>query len=118
IHGARLEDRVARRAGLADNLDVVLVLQQQPQARADDRVVVDDEHPDAHPSGTSIFSVVPAFLRDSTLRVPPSSATRSRMPSMPKPPSRVCAGSNPRPSSSTRAVTMPPFRASTMLTFC
>ena len=66
IDRARLEDRLARGAGLADDLDVLLALEQQPQPGADDRVVVDDQHANAHASGTSTFSVVPAFLRDST----------------------------------------------------
>ena len=79
------------RARLADDLDVVLAVEQQPQARsgrprgrrrsARGRVIATGH--------LDLDSVVPAFLRDSTLSVPPSSATRSRMPSMPKPPSRV-----------------------------
>ncbi len=42
----RLEDRLTAGAGLADRLDVVLAREQQADAGADDRVVVDDQHPD------------------------------------------------------------------------
>ena len=45
LQGARLEDRLSSRARLADRLDVGLLLEQEPDSRADDRVVVDDQHP-------------------------------------------------------------------------
>ena len=45
-----------------------------PQPGADDRVVVDDQHADAHETGTSATSVVPASRRDSTCSLPSSSA--------------------------------------------
>ena len=35
-------------AGLADDLDVVLGLEQLAEAAADDLVVVEEEHPDRH----------------------------------------------------------------------
>ena len=65
LQRARLEDGIAGVARLADRLDALLRLEQQPQAAADDGVVVDDEDPDAHPSGTSATIVVPAPGRDS-----------------------------------------------------
>ena len=45
---ARLEDGAAEIAGLGDDLDVVLGLEHVSEARADDRVVVDDEDADRH----------------------------------------------------------------------
>ena len=95
-------------AGLADRLDVLLGLEQQPQAGADDGVVVDDQHADAHRSGTSATSVVPAPGARLDLEPPVESATRSRMPTSPTPSSRTARGSKPRPSSSITAATRRP----------
>ena len=41
-----LEDRVAPASCLTDRLDVLLLAQEQAETRADDRVVVDDQHTD------------------------------------------------------------------------
>ena len=51
---ARAEDRVPRVAGLADDLDVVVRVQQQPQAGAHDGVVVDDEDADGLGHGRDV----------------------------------------------------------------
>ena len=45
-------DPVVAVARLADDLDVVLAIEQEPEAGADDRVVVDDENANRHGSGT------------------------------------------------------------------
>src|SRR5581483_1698601 len=100
-------DALVRGARLLDDLDVDLGLEQHPQAGADESVVVDDQHLRRHQSGdssgTSATSVVPAPNADSIEMRPPTSATRSRMPTSPRPPSRVFAGSKPLPSSSITA---------------
>ena len=86
---ARLEDGVLGVAGLADDLDVGLGLEHLAQAGADDGVVVDDQDADplvlAHRSGTSATIVAPAPGLDSIFSLPPSSASRSPMPSSPSP---------------------------------
>src|SRR6266702_829841 len=113
---ANLEDRFARVACLSDDLQVVLGVEKHAQARAYDRVVVDDDDAD-HESGTSATIVVPAPGEDSIWRRPSSRATRSRMPERPMPEFRF--GSfcrKPWPSSSTTAVTDSPRRTSRMLT--
>ena len=61
----RLEHGFARCAGLADGLEAVLCLEQEAQARPDDCMVVDDQHADAHETGTSATIVVPPPVRDS-----------------------------------------------------
>ena len=43
---AGLENGVSRASGLTHRLEVVLGVEQKPQAAANDRVVVDDEHAD------------------------------------------------------------------------
>ena len=110
LQRTRLKDRVARVARLTDRLEVVLGVDQQLQAGAKDGVVVDDQHADAHASGTSATSVAPAPSPDSICSRPSSRPTRSRIPSSPKPPSRTEAGSKPCPSSSITAATAPGFR--------
>lgn len=57
--GPRFEDRAACVRGLRDHLHVLLGLEQQPEARPDDGVVVDDEDACAQRIGTSTDSVVP-----------------------------------------------------------
>src|SRR5919204_464352 len=99
-----------------DDFLVVLAIEQQFDAGANDSMVVDDDGSN-HLSGTSATSVVPVSGDDSTVSFPSSSATRSRMPSRPRPSSRTVAGSKPRPSSSITAVAAPPRRMSRMLTF-
>jgi DNA-binding NarL/FixJ family response regulator len=54
-------------------------------------------------TGSRAMTVVPAPGADATLRFPPSSSTRSRMPSSPNP-SDVASGSKPSPPSSIRRV--------------
>ena len=49
-----------------------------------------------HGSGTSALSIVPAPSLESIAIRPPRSATRSRIPTSPRPPSRTTSGSNPR----------------------
>ena len=63
----------------------VLRVEHAAQTRTDDGMVVDDEHADGHDDGTSATSVVPAPAVDSTCSRPPTSATRSRMPTRPRP---------------------------------
>ena len=82
---ARLEHGLPKIACLGDDLDVVLGLQHVAEARADDRVVVDDEDADRHATGTSTESVVPEPGEDSTSSRPSTSAMRSRIPSRPRP---------------------------------
>src|SRR3954463_9598316 len=114
---ARLEDRLARAAGLADGLEVVLGLQHEPQTRADDGVVVHDQDARAQ-TGTSAATVVPLVAVDSTASVPSSSSIRSRMPTSPIPPSARSVGSNPLPSSSITALILPSTRVTSTLTCC
>jgi hypothetical protein len=54
-----LEDSLLSVPRFADRLDVGLGVEEESQAAAHDGVVVDDEHADAHASGTSATSVVP-----------------------------------------------------------
>jgi DNA-binding NarL/FixJ family response regulator len=55
-------------------------------------------------AGSRAVTVVPSPGVDATLNSPPSSSTRSRMPSSPNPSARS-SGSKPRPASSIRRVT-------------
>ena len=74
-------------AGLADGLDVLLGIEQQPEARADDGMVVDDEDANRHRQrhlGDERRPGCPAL--DSTRAGRRASATRSRMPTRPRPP--------------------------------
>src|SRR4029079_18456772 len=120
----RLEDRAVRRLRFADHLDVGLGLEHAPQPRTQDGVVVDDHDADAHgaPSsrllraGTSATSVVPWPGVYSSVSVPRTSVTRSRIPLRPSAPSRTRAGSNPDPSSSITATAASPFSTNVMLT--
>ena len=67
----------------------VLRVEQQAQAAAHDRVVVDDRTRMLTGAGTSATTVVPAPGRDSISSRPSSSASRSRMPRSPTPSSRT-----------------------------
>ena len=78
-----LEDCTLRVRSLPDRLDVVFRVEHAAEAGADDGMIVDDQHPDAH-SGISTAIVVPA-LPVSTRRRPPTRATRSRIPVRPRP---------------------------------
>ena len=70
-------------------------LEHLAQAGAHDGVVVDDQDADrlvlGHRSGTSATIVVPAPGLDSSFSLPPSSASRSPMPSRPEPVAAVAA---------------------------
>ena len=85
----RLEHGALRVRGLADRLDVGLGVEHAPEPAADDGVVVDDEHADAHGMRHLRDEVVPDPTADSTRRRPPTSPTRSRMPTSPRTSSRV-----------------------------
>src|SRR4051812_35326401 len=115
LRRARLEDRLTRAAGLADRLEVVLGLQHEPEAGADDGVVVHDQHARAQ-AGTSAATVVPLVAVDSTVSVPSSSSIRSRIPTSPIPPPSSSAASKPLPSSSITALILPPTRVTSTLT--
>src|SRR4029453_5496944 len=95
----RLEDAPLGARRLCDGLDVVLGVEDAPQTGAHNRVIVDDENTN-HCRGTSATRVVPVPGTASIVILPPTSATRSRMPTRPRPPVALRAGSNPLPSSS------------------
>jgi hypothetical protein len=65
LHGARLEDGLARVARFPDRLEIVLRVEHESQSLPDDGVVVDDQDPHAHWSGTSATRVVPLPSLDS-----------------------------------------------------
>src|SRR6185312_10861349 len=103
--------------GLRDDLDVRLALEQQPDAGADDPVVVGDQDSHAADSprcepvgtdspGTNSRTVVPAPGRDSIVSSPPTRSVRSRIPAMPSP-RWDSSKAKPRPSSATRSSTPP-----------
>ncbi len=84
----RDRDRLGAVAGLADHLELGVTAEQAAQPVPHDRVVVDDEQPDrghrsTTGSGTAALSVVPYPGADSTVSVPPTPASRCRMPSRP-----------------------------------
>src|SRR5712691_300103 len=114
LERASPKDRVLCISGLADHLDVILSVQEQTDARANDSVVVDED--DADHSGTSATSVAPEPGVDSTVNRPSCNSTRSRMPMIPMPSSRSSAGSKPCPSSSITTVAVPVRRTRRMLT--
>src|ERR1700722_8578164 len=102
-------------ARLTGHLDAVLDLEQDAQALADHRVVVDDQHPDGHGSlpvrliSTVIRTRVPV-PPDLMASVPPAAAARSRMEARPTPPDGAC-GVKPWPSSPTSRLTRRVLRA-------
>src|SRR5262249_44562641 len=105
-------DRARPVRALARHLDVLLLVQDEPQALADHVVVVDDEHPDhgrpSCPAGSRTMIAAPLPGEASTWNSPPSSVTRSRISVSPIPcRSATALGSNPRPSSRTSTVTEP-----------
>src|SRR4029453_2007705 len=107
--GADRLDGAGAVGGLAEDLDALLLLQQEPQALADHLVVVDDQHPDhGRPPGSRTRTLVPWPGVESSWKVPPSSATRWRISPRPMP-WRCSArlGSNPAPSSVTVTATWP-----------
>src|SRR5947207_14736746 len=86
-----------------DDLQVRLILQHRDQSVPHDGMVVDDEDADhvvsSRGSGILIFTVVPPRGRLCTCNRPPTSAARSRIPTMPWCPSPMAWGSKPCPSS-------------------
>ncbi len=69
---------------LADHLDVALRLEDQPQAAADDRLVVDEEDADHDGSGRLARSAHPPCGCGPASKWPPKTATRSPMPERPR----------------------------------
>src|SRR5262249_55277450 len=108
------EDRVFRRSGFTDDLEVLFRIEQEAQSGPHHGVVVDEN--DLDHSGMSIRMVVPAPGEVSTTIRPSCSSTRSRMPTSPKLPDPTAEGSKPMPSSSMTAVAVLPRRTSRMLT--
>ena len=80
--GRVLADRAAQAVGVVDGGDdlVAGVLEQPPQALAQERLVLGDH--DAH--GSSATTAVPSPRGLETLTLPPSAATRSVMPASPE----------------------------------
>ena len=83
--------------GLADHLDVGLGLEDRPEPRADQRLVVADEDPDAHApcllERDAGSNLVAAVRSRPGAELPPNSATRSRIPISPCPaPSPLTGG--------------------------
>src|SRR6185437_468166 len=116
---ASLEDGGADVPGLRDHLDVLVGIEQEVQAGADHGVVVDDQDSDGfipgQRSGTSATMVVPEPSVDSIASLPPSSPTRSFIPTSPSPSPPELRAPNPPPSSSTTSVTDPSRRVTTTL---
>ena len=87
-----LVDRLAPVRGLADDLEVLLGVEDHAEARADERLVVGDEDADAHagsasaaPTGSRARTVKPPPGRGPASSSPPWTRTRSRMPMRPWP---------------------------------
>src|SRR5918996_1113478 len=81
-------DRLGAVARLADDLKVVLRLQEEPEAGPDELLVIDQQQPDAHlspPIGSRAATRKPPPTRRPVSSCPPRRATRSRMPMMPCP---------------------------------
>ena len=96
-------------AGLGDDAQVRLALEHEPQAAADDGVVVGEHDPgmevSGHVGGSSRVTRAPPSGLASSRSVAPISTARSRIPRTP-PPSRRRAGS-PAPSSSISSARAP-----------
>ena len=78
-------DRLLSVSRLADDLDVVLGLQQRPDAAADQRLVVSQQDPDHARAGISARTRKPPPACGPACSRPPSADTRSRMPMRPSP---------------------------------
>src|SRR5439155_12069137 len=102
---------------LCHDLHVGLAVEEQPDARADDSVIVGDQDPHVFASGaasckrgsatslgTESLTVVPLPGRESISRLPCTSSARSRMPERPRP-LRSWSKANPPPSSATSSMT-------------
>jgi len=73
-------------AGLADDLEVVLVLQQRAEPGPDQRLVVGEQDPDhalRPPAGRRALTRKPPSGRGPASRMPPSALARSRIPTIP-----------------------------------
>src|SRR4029453_13926701 len=84
----RALDRLGAVACLADDLQVVLRLQEEAEAGPHELLVVDDQEPDLHaslPEGSRAATRKPPPSRGPVSSSPPSRATRSRMPMRPCP---------------------------------
>src|SRR3954452_202074 len=95
---------------LGDHLDVVLGLEERPEAGPDQRLVIGHEHPDRHDvaTGSVARNRQPPPPIGPASRVPPTARARSRIPRRPCPvPSGAGAptGIAPRPSSVTSTTT-------------
>src|SRR5512132_243054 len=89
---------------LADDLDVLLGVEDQAEPAAHQRLIVGDHDPDRHDdpscaSGISAWTANPPPWRIPVSSTPPYSPTRSRIPTRPWPGSSLVDG--PTPSSST-----------------
>src|SRR5690606_19140512 len=92
--------------GFADDADIAVGLEEQPEAGADDRVIVCKQHADhaasvAATSGISAESSTPCGERLRTSKRPRSASTRSASPRKPKRPGRGKSAGRPTPSSAT-----------------
>src|SRR5690606_13953738 len=117
---ARLRERGGAVVGLAHHLDVGLRVEDRHEPHAEHRLVVDDEHPDAHEAfSRAVSSGVAAYAARATTRnpppgsgpcssTPPTHVMRSIMPRMPCPPASLGASSASPPSPSW-ASGAPPF---------
>src|SRR6266702_3489685 len=82
-------------AGLAGHGDPVGALEYHAEARPDQFLVVDDEHPDrpglvgaaggGHSDGSRAATAKPSSGVGPTVRLPPQEATRSAIPARPSP---------------------------------
>src|SRR3990172_7583144 len=114
-----LPDRLTAVGGLAHQLDPGFGLQQVPDALADNRVIVGDQHPNpAGYWGTSSLIRVPRFGWLCRLSRPPIRAARSCRPRNPSPPiASTVLGLNPTPSSATSSSTADGSTRSEIMTF-
>jgi len=94
--GPHRSDRLRAVAGLADDLDVALAVEDHDEARAHQFLIVHDQDTDRHrrpgSSGISACTLNPPPRRGPVVMRPPNSATRSRMPISPLPPGILGAG--------------------------
>jgi hypothetical protein len=86
--GSRDRERLERGAaiaGLADHLHVGLRLDEHPETRPDEGLVVDEEDPGAHAAGRTAWTSKPPSSRGPAVSRPSWTSTRSRMPTSPSP---------------------------------
>src|SRR5207245_8874323 len=105
-------------SSFADENEIRLLFQQDPQALADEVMVISQKNTDAHTficfdcltgssSGSSAVTLVPRPGADSTVKSPPSPRARSSIPVNPKVVPGLKLKSNPIPLSSTCTQTVP-----------